>query len=110
MFARVTTYELDEARASESIDAFEPAIGRVRELDGFVDAMFLVERDGNHAITLTLWDSLDTLERSRVTASSARNEAARGVSAEVTSTYELEVGIRATQDAESLLEARGSTA
>ena len=109
MFARVTTYELDEARASESIDAFEPAIDRVRELDGFVEAMFLVERDGNHAITLTLWDSLDTLERSRVTASSARNEAARGVSAEVTSTYELEVGIHATRDAESMLESRGAS-
>ena len=109
MFARVTTYELDEARASESIDAFEPAIDRVRELDGFVEAMFLVERDGNHAITLTLWDSLDALERSRVTASSARNEAARGVSAEVTSTYELEVGIRATKDAASMLEPRGAS-
>ena len=32
MFARVTTYELDEARASESIDAFEPAIDRVQRL------------------------------------------------------------------------------
>jgi len=26
MFARVTTYELAEGRASESIDAFQPAI------------------------------------------------------------------------------------
>ena len=110
MFARVTTYELDEARASESIGAFEPAIDRVRELDGFVDALFLVERDGNHAITLTLWESLDALERSRVTASNARNEAARGVAAEVTSTYELEVGIRATAEGEALLQARSSTA
>ncbi|HEX3291167.1 MAG TPA: antibiotic biosynthesis monooxygenase [Gaiella sp.] len=110
MFARVTTYELDEARASESIEAFEPAIDRVRELDGFVDALFLVERDGNHAISLTLWDSLDALERSRVTASTARNEAAREVSAEVMSTYELEVGIRATVDGEALLQTRGSSA
>ena len=44
-----------------------------------------------------------------MTASSARNEAARGVSAEVTSTYELEVGIHATKDAESMLESRGAS-
>ena len=107
MFARVTTYELEEGRASEAIGAFEPAIDRVRELDGFVDALFLVERDGRHAVTMTLWESLDALERSRVTASSARNDSARAVDAEVTSTYELEVGIRATAHGEALLQARG---
>ena len=37
MFARVTTYELAEGRASESIDAFQPAIDSVREIEGLVD-------------------------------------------------------------------------
>ena len=41
MFARVTTYELVEGRASESIDAFQPAIDHVRELEGLVDAYFM---------------------------------------------------------------------
>jgi heme-degrading monooxygenase HmoA len=95
MFARVTTYELEEGRASESIDAFQPAIDSVRELEGLVDAYFMVERDGRRAMTMTLWESLDAMERSRVSASSARTEAANRVGAEVTSTYELEVGILA---------------
>ncbi len=95
MFARVTTYELAEGRASESIEAFEPAIESVRELEGLVDAYFMVERDGRHALTMTLWESLDAMERSRVAASRARTEAASHVAAEVTSTYELEVGIHA---------------
>jgi heme-degrading monooxygenase HmoA len=95
MFARVTTYELVEGRASESIEAFRPAIDQVRVLDGLVDAFFMVERDGSHAITMTLWESLDALERSRVAAASARTEAAGVVAAEVTSTYEFEVGVRA---------------
>ena len=95
MFARVTTYELEEGRASESIDAFQPAIDRVRTLDGFVDGLFLVERDGRHAISMTLWETIDAMERSRVAASSARNEAASDAGAEAISTYELEVGIRA---------------
>ncbi len=93
MFARVTTYELAEGRASESISVFEPAVARIGELEGFVDGYFLVEKDGIHAITMTLWESLDTMERSRVSASSARTVAAHEVGATVTSTYELEVGI-----------------
>jgi heme-degrading monooxygenase HmoA len=93
MFARVTTYELAEGRASESIEAFEPAIDQMRALDGLVEAYFLVERDGLHAVTLTLWETLDAMERSRVAASTARSEAANAVGADVLSTYELEVGI-----------------
>jgi heme-degrading monooxygenase HmoA len=107
MFARVTTYELTEGRASESIDAFHPAIEHVRELDGLVDAYFMVERDGRHAMTMTLWESLDAMERSRVAASSARTEAASLVEAEVTSTYEFEVGIRAGAGDELMLGGRG---
>ncbi len=95
MFARVTTYELAEGRASESIDAFQPAIDRVRGLDGLVDAFFLVERDGRHAISMTFWSTLDAMERSRVAVSNARTAAASDAAAEITSTYELEVGIRA---------------
>ena len=108
MFARVTTYELVEGRASESIDAFQPAIDHVRELEGLVDAYFMVERDGSHAVTMTLWESLDAMERSRVGASSARTEAASSVAAEVTSTYEFEVGIRARAADEMLLGGRGT--
>ena len=42
MFARVTTYELGDGRATESIEAFEPAIDSLRDLEGFVDAFFLL--------------------------------------------------------------------
>jgi heme-degrading monooxygenase HmoA len=110
VFARVTTYELEEGRASESIAVFEPAIERVRELDGFVDAYFLVEKDGRHAISMTIWESLDTMERSRVASSNARTEAAREAAAEVTSTYELEVGIQTGGNAsrEALLGGRST--
>jgi heme-degrading monooxygenase HmoA len=95
MFARMTTYELAEGRASESIAAFEPAIDQIRTLDGLVDAYFLVERDGRHAVTLTFWETLDAMERSRVAATTARTEAAHEIEADVTSTYEFEVGIHA---------------
>ena len=94
MFARLTTYELAEGRASESIAAFEPAIEHIRAIDGLVDAYFLVEKDGRHAVTMTLWGSLDAMERSRVTASTARTDAAQEAGAEVKSTYEFEVALQ----------------
>jgi heme-degrading monooxygenase HmoA len=95
VFARVTTYELGETPVAGTIEAFEPAIEAVRDLDGFVEAFFLVERDGRHALTITLWESVDSMERGRITASLARTEAAREAGADVTSTYELEVALRA---------------
>ena len=95
MFARVTTYELGDGPAAEAIEAFEPAIEAVRDLDGFVDAFFFVERDGRHALTITLWKNVDTMERGRIVASRARTDAAREAGADVLSTYELEVALRA---------------
>jgi heme-degrading monooxygenase HmoA len=102
LFARLTTYELEEGRASESIAAFEPAIERIRMLDGLVDAFYLVERDGRRAVTVTIWDSVESMERSRVAASNARTEAAREAGAEVTSTSEFEIGIHASGERANL--------
>ena len=93
MFARVTTYELEADRASEAVDAFAPAIENIKALDGLVDAYFLVECGGDRALSMTIWESQDAMERSRVAASRARIEAAGAVDVEVLSTYEFEVGI-----------------
>ena len=90
MFARVTTYELEADRAADAVDAFAPAIENIRALDGLVDAYFLVEC---RALSMTIWESQDAMERSRVAASRARIEAAGAVDVEVLSTYEFEVGI-----------------
>ena len=56
--------------------AFEPAIDGIRQLEGFVEGFFLVERDGLNAMTVTLWESFDAMERSRIAASRVRSEAA----------------------------------
>ena len=95
MFARVSVYELVEGRASEALAAFSPAIDRLRDLEGFVDGYFLVERDGVQGVTLSFWESLDTMERSRVTAARSRSEAAEEAGANVVSTHEYEVGLYA---------------
>jgi len=96
VFARVTTYELPEGQASESTRAFEPAIERIRSLEGLVEAYFLVQCDGAQGMTMTLWTSRDAMEGSRVAASAARADAAKHLDAEVLSTYEFEVGVHRT--------------
>ena len=93
MFARVSTYELEEGRASEAMAAFEPAIEGIRQLDGFVEGFFLVERDGLNAMSVTLWETFDAMERSRIAASRVRSEAAAEAGASVTSSHEYEVGL-----------------
>jgi heme-degrading monooxygenase HmoA len=101
VFARMATYELVDGRGEEWVDVFRSAIDRIRTLDGLVDAFFLVERDGRHAISLTLWDTLESMERSGVAAAAARMDAAREAGAVVTSALELEVAIRASGEASS---------
>ena len=94
MYARVTTYELDE-QAGDATAAFETAIERIRALPGLVDASFLVEREhGARALTITTWETLAAMEASRVAATRARSDAAREVSAEVTTTCEYAVRAR----------------
>ena len=100
MFARVTTYELEEGRAAESITAFEPAIERIRTLDGLVEAYFLVERDGRSrdhddalGVARTRWSGAGWQRRA------PRIDAAREAGAEIASTYELEVGVHTSLQA-----------
>ena len=59
-------------------DAFEPAIDGIRQLNGFVEGFFLVERDGLSAMTVTLWESFDAMERSRIAAPRAERGSHRG--------------------------------
>jgi hypothetical protein len=95
MYARVSTYELEPAPGADVTGSFSSAIERIRSLDGLVDAFFLVELDGRRAITMTLWESVGAMERSRVAASRARTDAAHEAGASVVSTCEYEVGARA---------------
>lgn len=96
MFARISTYDLPGERAEDAVRGFREAIGRIRGAEGFVDAFFLVDRDGNQAVTITFWQSAHAMEASRVAASRARSDAAREADGEVRSSSEYEVAIHET--------------
>ena len=97
MNARVSTYELAVDKVDEGITSFREAIDRIRQLDGFQEAYFLVDRENGQAVTITLWDGTDAMESSRVSASRARSDAARAADGEVKSTCEYEIAIHETR-------------
>jgi hypothetical protein len=92
--ARVSTYALAPEKFDEGIRGFREAIDRIRELDGLEEAFLLIDRETSQAVTITLWDSVHSMESSRVAASRARSEAARTADGEITSTREYEIAIR----------------
>ncbi|MDQ3823553.1 MAG: hypothetical protein M3321_09970 [Actinomycetota bacterium] len=94
MHARVSTYDLALDKLEEGIRGFRQAVERIRELDGLHEVIFLVDRENGRAVTITLWDSSETMNSSRVAASRARSEAARTADGEVQSTCEYEVVLR----------------
>jgi heme-degrading monooxygenase HmoA len=95
MFARISTYDVPPDTAEETVvEAFRHAIDRIRALDGLHEAFFLLDRGGERAVTITLWQTEAAMEASRVAASAARTEAAREIDGGVASTYEYLVAVR----------------
>jgi heme-degrading monooxygenase HmoA len=94
MFARISTYDVPPDATEEAVvEAYRHAIDRIRALDGLHEAYFLLDRGGERAVTITLWDTEAAMEASRVAASRARTEAAHEVDGGVTSTYEYVVAV-----------------
>jgi heme-degrading monooxygenase HmoA len=56
--ARVSMYEGD---LDAFVDGFDRQTDLVRQLDGFVRAYLLVDRDAGRAIVVALWESEETL-------------------------------------------------
>jgi heme-degrading monooxygenase HmoA len=91
MHARVSTYA---GASDELVAGFDRATGPVQEIDGFAGAYFLVDRDGNKAMSITLWDSDEALQASVERANQLREEAAGGAGVPVESVDHFEVAIK----------------
>lgn len=94
MFARVSVYEISSGRMDDAVESFGSALEQIRNLDGFSEAFVVVSPEDDRALAITLWASRVDVERSRVTASQARQNAARAVDGSVLSAHEYEVAIR----------------
>lgn len=98
MHARISVYELPGDRIGEATESFRAALDEIATLDGFREGFFLVCPDEDRATALTVWESHDAMEASRVTASRVRTEAARSVDGCVISAQEYDVAIHTVGD------------
>jgi heme-degrading monooxygenase HmoA len=71
MHARVSFYENGSEQA---ISGFEQVAGQIRQVDGNQGAMLLVDRQSWKAITITLWDSEESLQLSAEQAQEMRQQ------------------------------------
>lgn len=90
MFARVSVYQSEPDRIDDVAKSFENRRG-VQELQGFIDAYVLVDRNSGKAITLTLWENEQAANESAEKAKELRDSAAEefGGSVESVETYEV---------------------
>jgi heme-degrading monooxygenase HmoA len=90
MHARVSTYG---GASDELVAGFDRATGPVQEIPGFAGAYFLVDRDGNKAMSVTLWESEEALEASVERANQLRQDAAGSIPIENVDHYEVAIQI-----------------
>jgi heme-degrading monooxygenase HmoA len=88
MFARVSRYSGDTALLREGFDSVTAELER---LDGFRDALFLVDPAHQRAVTITLWEDQQALDASAEAAHAMRTRATEPASATVESVEHYEV-------------------
>jgi heme-degrading monooxygenase HmoA len=82
MWARVSTYKLPADDLEGAIERFSQALGEVQE-PGLERAELLVDRSSGKALTITVWDSEETLLSSVEAANRIRSGAAEAASVSI---------------------------
>jgi heme-degrading monooxygenase HmoA len=88
--ARVSMYEGD---LDAFVDGFDRQTELVRQLDGFVRAYLLVDRDAGTALVVALWESEEALAASAERAAHLRQEASEAAGGSVRSVTSYEVAL-----------------
>jgi heme-degrading monooxygenase HmoA len=93
MFARVVRYQVPPSRFGEVVPAFRDAVEGLQDIEGSSGGYLLIDPDNSTALTITLWDSRQALERSEIRASRLRGEAVDKVDADIKATDICEVAL-----------------
>jgi heme-degrading monooxygenase HmoA len=97
MYARVTRIRGDRARVgAASIWFQEELLEELEHMEGFMDAMLLVDADHGQTLAMTFWDSLESLHASEKRAEQLRSEAAARNDGSVTSVERFELIVQAS--------------
>jgi heme-degrading monooxygenase HmoA len=88
MFARVSRYQGDAERLRAG---FESVSSELEEIDGFSRAYFLADSESGRGVSITLWDTHETLDASAERAHEMRTRASEPAEATVVSVESYEV-------------------
>ena len=88
MYARVSTFDGDADQLTLGLGA---VAGGLAEMDGFNQALFLVDRNGGRGMSITLWESEGALNASVERANQMRQEATGQANASIGSVDHYEV-------------------
>ena len=98
MFARVSTYQGDPGQIDQGLAYdLENILPKVNQIDGFEGLYYLVDRESGKALSMTLWESEQTMRASEEEANRLRTESAESASATVESVQRYEVAISPEQ-------------
>ncbi len=95
-YARVSTYEFPADRVAEAGPAFQDGVRNLQGIEGITEALFLLDRSSGKAMTITIWESEDTLRASEQQADQIRQGAASSGGGEITSVDRFEIALRET--------------
>lgn len=101
MFVRLARYDVPNHRIEEAVEAFEEAARELEGTDGLQGGYVLRDTESGGIVTLTLWDSRQSMDTSETRAAGLRKEAMQRVDGNVASvqTLDVEVEIGATRPA-----------
>ena len=93
MHARVSIYDIPEGRTSDAKAAFAEALDAIGASRGLSEAYFLVSRESNRGIAVTLWEDQDAMAASRISATRLRSAAIEAVGGDIVAADEYEVAV-----------------
>jgi len=102
VFARITTFYSADPSSYSDLELRRRLLARVREklrqMDGYEDSYFFMDRQSGKAISITLWESEEAMHRSEEAVGPLRKEMAGGLAANIVDVEHFEVGVILEQE------------
>ena len=98
MFARVSTYTGTSDEIDEAIrEVRENTLPKLKRLDGYKGAYFLVDRQNGKSLAVTLWESEEAMSASEEAANNLRSEVADALGTQMVGVERYEVAVAAQE-------------
>jgi len=102
VFARITTFYTADPSSHFEPELIHRLLVRVLEvlpkMDGYKGAYAFMDRQSGKAITITMWESEEAMQRTEEAVTSLRKEVAEGLSGNIVDVEHFEVGENLVQE------------